>query len=99
MEEIFFGRPSQFSALAHSQDAIGWKRLLEGMVLVEISKLQQQHLQVSGSRMSIDVWMTGLIIKLLEITHVQWLYHNVMVHDNTKGNINNKEKRGNSIGN
>ena len=34
-EAICFGRPSRFSALARSQDAIGWQRLLEGMVLVK----------------------------------------------------------------
>ena len=34
--------------------------------------------------MSIDRWMTGLIIKLLEITHGKWLYRNVMVHDSTR---------------
>ena len=83
METICFGRPSRFSALVHSQDTIGWKRLLEGMVSVEIATLQQQHLQVSGSRISINGWMTGLIIKLLEITHGQWLYRNAMVHDST----------------
>ena len=33
--------------------------------------------------MIIDGLMTGLIIELLEITHGQWLYRNVMVHDST----------------
>ena len=69
MEAICFEQPSRFSALVRSQDAIGRQRLLEGILSVEIATLQQQHLQVSGSRMSIDGWMTGLIIKLLEITH------------------------------
>ena len=61
--------------------------------MVVIAKLQQQHLQVSGSRMSIDGWMTGLIIKLLEITHEQWLYCNVMVHDNTTGTLITKRNQ------
>ena len=42
--------------------------------------------------MSIDRWMTGLIIKLLEITHGQWLYRNVMVHDSTTGTLITKRK-------
>ena len=64
------------------------------MVSVETATLQQQHLQVSRSRMSIDRWMTELIIKLLEITHGQWLYCNVMVHDSTTGTLitNRKEE-------
>ena len=99
MEAICFGRPSRFRALTHSQDAIGWQRLLEGMVLVEIATQQQQQLKVSGSRMSIDRRMTGLIIKLLEITHEQWLYHNVMVHDTTMGTLITKRKEKFSIGN
>ena len=63
-----------------------------GMVLVEIATLQQQHLQVSGSRMIIDGWMTVMINKLLKITHGQWLYHNVMVHDSTPGTLITKRK-------
>ena len=62
------------------------------MVSVEIATLQQQHLKVSRSRMSIDVWMTGLIIKLLKITHGQWMYHNVMVHDSTTDTLITKRK-------
>ena len=87
MEAICFGQTSLFSALARSQDAIGWQRLIEGMVSAEIATLKEQHLQLSGSRMSIDWWMTALIIKLLEITHGQWLYRNVMVHDSTTGTL------------
>ena len=92
MEAICFGRPSRFSALVRSQDEIGRQRLLEGMVLVEIATLQQHHLQVSGSRMSIGGWVTGLIIKILEITHGQWMYRNVMVHYSTTGTLRTNRK-------
>ena len=94
MEAICFGRPSRFSALACSQDAIGWQRLIEGMVSVEIATLQQQNLQVSGSRIIIDGCMTGLIIKLLNITQKQWLYPDVMVHDSTTGTLITNRKEG-----
>ena len=43
--------------------------------------------------MSIDGWMTGMIIKLLEITHGQWMYRNVMVHDITTGTLITKRKQ------
>ena len=39
MKAICFGRPSRFSALERSQDAIAWQCLLEGMVSVEIVTL------------------------------------------------------------
>ena len=31
--------------------------------------------------MSIRKWAEGLVFKLLEVTHGQWLYRNVHVHD------------------
>ena len=31
--------------------------------------------------------MTGLIQQLLQITHVQWIYRNVLVHDKTTGTL------------
>ena len=92
MVTICFGRPSRFNALVRLQNVIGWQIFLEGMVLMGIATLQQQHLQVSGSRMSIDRSMTGLIIKLLEITHGQWMYRNVMVHDSKKVTLVTKRK-------
>ena len=33
-----------------------------------------------------------LVIQLLEITHGQWLYRNVMVHDRTAGDLATKRK-------
>ena len=37
--------------------------------------------------MSLDKWCTGLITRLLEITHGQWLYRNYIVHDPMSGTI------------
>ena len=31
--------------------------------------------------LSLDKWAKGLAIKLLEATHGQWLYRNMLVHD------------------
>ena len=33
----------------------------------------------------LDNWAKGLAIKLLEATHGQWLYRNMLVHDNMSG--------------
>jgi hypothetical protein len=35
--------------------------------------------------MSMSRWTTGLILKLLETTHSQWLYWNVQVHNTVAG--------------
>ena len=35
--------------------------------------------------MSLDKWAQGLVVRLLEVTHGQWLYRNMHVHDITAG--------------
>jgi hypothetical protein len=45
------------------------------------------YIAVNGLRMSLDKWCTGLITRLLEITHGQWLYRNYIVHDLVSGII------------
>jgi hypothetical protein len=42
--------------------------------------------------MSLDKWCTGLITRLLEITHGQWLYRNYIVHDPVSGTIATAKK-------
>ena len=36
---------------------------------------------IGGSTISLAVWGKGLLIKLLEITHGQWLYRIFQLHD------------------
>jgi hypothetical protein len=87
MEEIIWGAPKRFKAMGQSQDKIGWRRFLEGMISKEIMRVQQQHYALSGSRMSLERWSSGLITRLLEITHGQWVYRNFIVHDPVLGII------------
>ena len=75
----------KYQRLAQSQDRIGWRRFMEGMVSKEIAPIQWEYLVLSGSSMSVERWMSGLIIKLLEVTHGQWLYRNIQVHDIVSG--------------
>ncbi len=85
--------PPQFQALGHSQDTIRWRRFLEGMISKEIVALQQQFYAAGGSQMSLDKWSSGLITRLLEITHGQWLYWNFMVHDRSPGQLRLLKRR------
>jgi hypothetical protein len=41
----------------------------------------------NGSTWRLDKWATGLVVRLLEVTHGQWLYRNVVVHDATSGQV------------
>ena len=42
--------------------------------------------------MSLGKWCTGLITRLLEITHGQWLYRNYIVHNPVSGTIATAKK-------
>jgi hypothetical protein len=57
------------------------------MISKEITGIQQQHYALSGSRLSLERWSSGLITGLLEITHGQWVYRNFIVHDPVLGTI------------
>jgi hypothetical protein len=82
----------QYRRLAASVDSIGWQRLMEGMISRELVELQKYALVESESRMTVDTWAKELVIKLLEITHGQWLYRNVVVHDRTAGDLVTRRK-------
>ena len=53
MEEAISEAPPRFRPMALSQDKIGWRRFLEGMISKEITNIQQQYYAVNGSRMSL----------------------------------------------
>jgi hypothetical protein len=87
MEEIIWRAPERFNAMRQSQDKIGWRGFLEGMISKEITGIQQQHYALKGLRMSMERWSSGLITWLLEITHGQWVYQNFIVHNPVLGTI------------
>ena len=65
---------------------------MEGMLSREVVELQKHALVEVESRLTVDKWAKELVIRLLEITHGQWLYRNVMVHDRTAGDLASKRK-------
>ena len=85
MENIVWGKGTRFVALARSMDSIGWRRYMEGMVSSEILKIQGVFVDLGNCSLSLDNWAKGLVIKLLEVTHGQWLYRNIQVHDTVSG--------------
>jgi hypothetical protein len=86
------GFKQEYRRLAVSVDCIGWRRFMEGMLSVELIELQKYALVEAESRLTIDKWAKELVIRLLEITHGQWIYRNVMVHDRTAGELVSKRK-------
>ena len=81
MKDIVGNINHRLYPLAQSQDLIGWRRFMEGMISKDITGIQKSYLALSSYHLSIERWTTGLITKLLEVTHGQWLYRNVHVHN------------------
>ena len=67
--------------------ALGWRRFMEGMISSQMVEIQREFLALCGSGWKLAKWKTGLVTHLLEITHGQWLYRNVVVHDRVAGRL------------
>jgi hypothetical protein len=71
--------------MADEQDAIGWRRFMEGVVCRSIRGIQETYTTIEGSNLSPAQWTVVVIIKLLEVTHGQWLYRCTQIHDRLNG--------------
>jgi hypothetical protein len=80
--------------MAQSQDKIGWRRFMEDMISRGVVEIPRDYLQLRGMAYKLDKWASGIVIKLLEVTHGQGLYRNVVVHDNTAGRLAVLHKEG-----
>ena len=65
---------------------------MEGMISSEMVEIQKDCCDIVETKSTADQWARGLITKLLEITHGQWLYRNVHVHDKVTGTLATKRK-------
>jgi hypothetical protein len=45
---------------------------------------------MSNNRLNSTDWTKQLITRLLQITHYQWIYRNILLHDNSSGYLHNK---------
>ena len=54
---------------------------MEGMILGKAVETQKEFMAAGRWNMSLENWAKGLVVKLLEAMHGQWLYRNVVVHD------------------
>ena len=66
---------------------------MEGMISRKVVATQKEFVEAGGCNLSLDNWAKGLVIKLLEATHGQWLYRNVAVHDVVGGSEAVKRKQ------
>ena len=58
---------------------------MEGMISSEALVIQAECVDLGGCSLLLDNRVKGLAINLLEATHGQWLYRNMLVHDTVSG--------------
>jgi hypothetical protein len=94
MEEICIENcyDERYNAIARAQESIGWQRFMEGMVCKEIREIQHMHVSVTGLQCNTERWGRELVTRLLKVTHGQWLYCNVQVHDRITGTLATQQK-------
>ena len=85
MVEICAGLGENYQQMVRDQDAIGWRRFMEGMVCSRMRKIQSLYHFGEGTGITLKRWAQVLILKLLKATHGQWLYRNVQIHDSVAG--------------
>ncbi len=62
------------------------------MISTKLLGIQDSYLRVRGSAWSSEKWATRLITQLLQVTHRQWIYRCIFVHDRTTGTLINQHK-------
>jgi hypothetical protein len=89
---IEYDYTDRYKTMARSQDSIGWRRFMEGMVCKEIRVIQSSYSSGTGLCCNTANWGRYLVTHLLEVTHGQWLYRNVQVHDRISGTLATQRK-------
>jgi hypothetical protein len=81
MVEICYGLGEPSQRMARDQDKIGWRRFMEGMICTKVCNIQSEYHSWEGTSTNPERWAKGVVLKLLEATHGQWIYRNVQIHD------------------
>jgi hypothetical protein len=79
--------PHIFQDYAASQDVIGWDGFVTGMVSNKLLCIQSAVSHSSRSSSYAMRWISGLITQLLQVTHTQWIYQCILVHNRTTGTL------------
>jgi hypothetical protein len=78
-------------ALAASQEKNGWQNFTEGYISWHFYNIQRFHLLMSNNILNSSDWTKQLITKILQITHSQWIYRNISLHDKRQGYLHTKQ--------
>jgi hypothetical protein len=87
----FGAMSAKMLALAKSRYIKGWHNFTEGHISTHFYEIQQFHLAMHSSYLSSADWMRKFISRILHITHSQWIFRNILLHDKSFGYIHNKQ--------
>jgi len=79
--------------VARSQDLIPWTSVVRGKLSLEIMNLQAHHLICSPSKHNPHSLGKKLISQILQLSHAQWVFRNVSLHDKKVGYMRKIERR------
>ena len=70
--------------LAVAHDELGWTNFVEGRISKKYVEMQTDHILSNTNsrrrRKSSAKWASGLVDRIIRITHKQWLYRNEHIH-------------------
>mgnify|MGYP000860102907 FL=1 len=73
--------------LAIEQDLIGWEHFMEGVISKQFYVIQLEHISRTAGHLNGRDWVKKFISQILQITHSQWVYRNVTLHDKAGGSL------------
>jgi len=81
----------EMQRVAPSQDLIPWTSFMEGKLSKEIFLLQRHTPINSHSHLTIADWGKQLISQILHISHAQWVFCNISLHNAQEGCLRVKQ--------
>ncbi len=81
----------KMQGFADSQNKIGWRHFTEGYISTHFYNIQQFHLSMSSNYLNGADWTKQFISTILQLTHSQWIYRNISLHDKCHGYLWNKQ--------
>jgi hypothetical protein len=70
-----------------SQDLIGCDNFAMGMISSKLLPIQSAYNLINGVSSHATWWISGLVTQLLQVTHTQWIYRCVLVHNRNAGTL------------
>jgi len=78
---------------AAAQDCIGWREFMEGKVAHLIGSIQRFHCSAAPCKMNGDDWMKHFISHVLHLSHSQWIFRNITLHDSIRGTLRLQDRK------